>query len=117
VSGAVVLEVPSQDTSVIKPNQDCGDRHTREYQKSALDYIQLPCESLQKAIELKRLVSLVFLFFLRTVTFNKKDTMEEESTETSMHENNEPSTRDDPVLSSSVLYENVGEPQVGNYPF
>jgi hypothetical protein len=51
VSGAVALEVPSQENLVSKPKQDngqSGDGHTQEHYKSVLDVIQLPRESLHK---------------------------------------------------------------------
>jgi hypothetical protein len=48
VIGVDALEVPSQDTSVIKSNQDCDEKLRREDHKSITEVINLPRESLQK---------------------------------------------------------------------
>ena len=62
VSRVDVQEVPSQFTSVIKPNQDCEKNITREDQKSYSDDINLPRESLQKMITIN------ILFYLTNIS-------------------------------------------------
>jgi hypothetical protein len=52
VSGVFALEVTSQYTSVIKPNQDCEKRITRVNHKANSESINLSRESLLKMITL-----------------------------------------------------------------
>jgi hypothetical protein len=48
--GVVSLEIPSLDSSVTNPNQDCEEKHMCEVYKSKSEFINLPRESLQKMI-------------------------------------------------------------------